>query len=110
MQPEPAAAGSLIERGRARGKDGVGMEPQRGDIVVERLTGKRAIVIQVQGEEVTCRFGDGRLEDRYSFELERSVPFTGWLASFVSASSWVRPSEHVPAIGDRKRPMLVRGA
>ena len=40
------------------------MEPHRGDIVVERLTGKRAIVIQVQGEQVTCRFGDGRLEDR----------------------------------------------
>ena len=87
------------------------MEPQRGDIVVERLTGKRAIVIHVRGDEVTCRFGDGRLEDRYSFELETSsVPFAGWLASFVSAPSWMRPSERVPSIGDRKRPMLVRGA
>ena len=109
MQPEPAAAGSLFGAG-ARGKDGAGMEPQRGDIVIERLTGKRAIVIQVQGEQVTCRFGDGRLEDRYSFELESSVPFAGWLASFVSAPSWMRSSERVPAIGDRKRPMLVRGA
>jgi hypothetical protein len=86
------------------------MEPQRGDIVVERLTGKRAIVIQVQGEEVRCRFGDGRLEDRYAFELESTIPFTGWLASLVPAPSWMRPSERVPSIGDRKRPMLVRGA
>lgn len=109
MQPEPAAAGSLFGAG-ARGKDGAGMEPQRGDIVVERLTGKRAMVIEVRGDQVTCRFGDGRLEDRYSFELERIVPFTGWLASLVSAPSWMRPSERVPAIGDRKRPMLVRGA
>jgi hypothetical protein len=85
------------------------MEPQRGDIVVERLTGKRAMVIQVQGEEVTCRFSDGRLEDRYSFELESSGPLMGWL-SFFSAPSWMRPSERVPSIGDRKRPMLVRGA
>jgi hypothetical protein len=109
MQPESAAAGSLFAR--TRGKDGGGMEPQRGDIVVERLTGKRAIVIEVQGDEqVTCRFGDGRLEDRYTFELERTVPFAGWLASLVSAPSWMRPSERVPSIGDRKRPMLVRGA
>jgi hypothetical protein len=86
------------------------MDPQRGDIVVERLTGKRAIVIQVQGnEQVTCRFGDGRLEDRYNFELERSAPFAEWLASLVPPS-WIRAGESVPSIGDRKRPMLVRGA
>src|SRR5437016_13893257 len=45
--------------------------PQRGEIVVERLTGNRAIVIRVVSpEEVTCRFADGRLEDRFTFELE----------------------------------------
>jgi len=36
--------------------------PQPGDIVVERLTGNRAIVIRVASpEEMICRFGDGRL-------------------------------------------------
>jgi len=45
--------------------------PQRGEIVVERLTGNRAIVIRVVSpEEVTCRFADGRLEDRFTFVLE----------------------------------------
>ena len=45
--------------------------PQCGEIVVERLTGNRAMVIRLLSpEEVTCRFGDGRLEDRFSFELE----------------------------------------
>jgi len=42
--------------------------PQRGEIVVERLTSNRAIVIRVVSpEEVTCRFADGRLEDRFTF-------------------------------------------
>jgi len=86
------------------------MELKRGDIVVERLTGRRAIVIQIAGEdEVTCRFGDGRLEDRYTFELEHSA-FVGWLASLAVPLSWVRQSERVPSLSDRKRPMLVRGA
>src|SRR5207249_12219040 len=45
--------------------------PQCGEIVVERLTGNRAMVIRgLSPEEVTCRFGDGRLEDRFTFELE----------------------------------------
>ena len=47
---------------------------ERGDIVVERLTGKRAIVIRVASpEEVTCRFADGRLEERFAFELHRTT-------------------------------------
>ena len=49
--------------------------PQRGEIVVERLTGRRAVVIRVVGpDEVTCRFGDGRLEDRFVFELSPAPP------------------------------------
>ena len=45
--------------------------PQRGEIVVERLTGSRAMVIEVVSpEEITCRFADGRLEDRFTFEVE----------------------------------------
>ena len=56
--------------------------PQRGDIVVERLTGKRAIVIHIQAaDEVTCRFADGRLEDRFTFELE---PAQAAIATLVS--------------------------
>ena len=44
---------------------------RRGDIVIERLTGRRTMVIHVANpEEVTCRFDDGRLEDRFVFELD----------------------------------------
>jgi hypothetical protein len=86
------------------------MDLVRGDIVVERLTGKRAIVIKVAGDdEVTCRFGDGRLEDRYAFELERSVPFVDWFVSLAVTPFWTRPRERVPSVGERTRPMLVRG-
>jgi hypothetical protein len=86
------------------------MELVRGDIVVERLTGKRAIVIKVAGDdEVTCRFGDGRLEDRYAFELEVGVPFVDWLMSLAVTPFWPRSRERVPSVGERARPMLVRG-
>src|SRR5437016_7593476 len=45
--------------------------PPRGEIMVERLTGHRAMVIHVVSpEEITCRFADGRLEDRFTFEVE----------------------------------------
>src|SRR5256885_3466272 len=45
--------------------------PQRGKIVLERLTGNRVMVIDVVSpEEITCRFADGRLEDRFTFEVE----------------------------------------
>jgi len=82
--------------------------PQRGDIVVERLTGKRAIVINVTGpEEVTCRFGDGRLEDRYVFELEPSPSAFGWLLSLLGAFG--RPSEgQPPSVTGRVRPLVLR--
>src|SRR5207249_12155576 len=44
---------------------------QRGEIVVERLTGNRAMVMRVLGlEGVTCRFADVRLEARFALELE----------------------------------------
>src|SRR5207245_10344352 len=47
--------------------------PQPGDIVVERLTGNRAIVIRVVSpEEMICRFRDGRFEERFTVELERA--------------------------------------
>src|SRR5207245_9095050 len=46
--------------------------PQPGDIVAERLTGNRAMVIRVLSpEEVTCRFGDARFEDRSPSNLSR---------------------------------------
>ena len=81
--------------------------PQRGEIVVERLTGKRAIVINITGpDEVTCRFGDGRLEDRFVFELERvSSPLT-WLGTLLSP--FTRSPESPPAVAGRVRPMVVR--
>lgn len=55
---------------------------RRGDIAVEILTGRRAMVIDFTGpEEVTCRFNDGRLEDRFVFELELARP-TVWDSVF----------------------------
>jgi hypothetical protein len=55
---------------------------RRGDIAVERLTGRRAMVIDFTGpEEVTCRFNDGRLEDRFLFELDLARP-TVWDSVF----------------------------
>lgn len=86
------------------------MELERGHIVIERLTGKRAIVIKIAGDdEVTCRFGDGRLEDRYAFELETSLTFVDWLVSLAAAPFRTRSTEHIPSVSERRRPMLVRG-
>jgi hypothetical protein len=84
--------------------------PERGDIVVERLTGRRAIVIQVtSAEEVTCRFGDGRLEDRFAFELEPALPLFASLLAFM-ASLFAPPARErtAPQVGERVRPLLVR--
>ena len=60
--------------------------PQPGDIVVERLTGNRAIMIRVvTSEEMICRFGDGRFEERFTFELERPPsPFVSLVSFLVS--------------------------
>ena len=57
--------------------------PHSGDIVVERLTGRRAIVIEAGDAEITCRFDDGRLEDRKAFEVEPAFSLPGW--SLLSA-------------------------
>ena len=84
---------------------------QRGDIVVERLTGRRALVIKLNGpEEVCCRFGDGRLEDRYTFELELAPPPLAWLLSLLIAPFMGRPllngAGSAPA--GRVRPLIPR--
>jgi hypothetical protein len=83
--------------------------PQRGDIVVERLTGKRAIVIQTNGEEITCRFADGRLDDRFAFELDPALPPLSSLLAFFGSLFGTTPRERSPvASGERPRPLLVR--
>jgi hypothetical protein len=80
--------------------------PQRGDIVVERLTGKRAIVIHVVSrEEITCRFADGRLEERFTFELEQPLSPFGLLVAFFW-SWWVR--QNPATVSERPRPVLAR--
>jgi hypothetical protein len=85
--------------------------PQRGDIVVERLTGKRAIVIHVTSpEEVTCRFADGRLEDRYTFELDPVLPLLGSILSFVIALFVIGPRERQGSVAEGVRPLLLRRA
>jgi hypothetical protein len=84
--------------------------PKRGDIVFERLTGKRAIVIRTEGEEVTCRFADGRLDDRFVFELDAAMPLVESLLSFVLSlfGSVTRDRWSAAAVTDRVRPILVR--
>jgi hypothetical protein len=84
--------------------------PQRGDLVVERLTGKRAIVINMLSpEEVTCRFGDGRLEDRFIFELEPALSLIGSFLSLLVAPFVGRTRENATlAVPGRVRPLILR--
>jgi hypothetical protein len=83
--------------------------PQRGEIVVERLTGNRAMVIQVVSpEEISCRFADGRLEERFTFEVEPLMsPFGSLVWFFLSGlvNRWFRQGG-APSVTDRLR--LVR--
>jgi len=82
---------------------------QRGDIVVERLTGRRAMVIQVAGEELTCRFADGRPEDRFAFEVEPALtPLASLLALIMSLFPNRPPERPTAPVADRVRPLLVR--
>ena len=62
------------------------LQLERGDIVIERLTGTRVIVISARptADDVTVRFPDGRLEDRYTFELEQPQDILSPLRDFVS--------------------------
>jgi len=80
--------------------------PQRGEIVVERLTGNRAMVIHVVSpEEITCRFVDGRLEDRFAFELEPLLSPLGSLVWFFLSgfvSRWFR-QDSPASVTDRLR-------
>ncbi len=99
---------SLLARspggGASYGGDPVLKRPtmlQPGDIVVERVTGNRAIVIRVVSpEETICRFGDGRFEERFTFELELPPsPLVSFLSFSVSSFlSWFRqsPAASVP--------------
>jgi hypothetical protein len=84
--------------------------PQAGDIVVERLTGTRAIVIRVVSpEEIVCRFADGRLEERFTFELDQ-LPLASLISVFLSSFlSWFRQRPATP-ITQRPRPTLVRAS
>jgi hypothetical protein len=84
---------------------------RRGDIAIERLTGKKAMVIDVTGpDEVTCRFGDGRLEDRFTFELDVAGPsiwdslFAYIKIPFLNATPKKRPA----ATANAPRPRLAR--
>ena len=83
--------------------------PQCGEIVVERLTGNRAMVIHVVSpEEITCRFADGRLEDRFTFEVEPLLSPFGAVVWFVLSgfvSRWFRQGA-TASVTDRLR--LVR--
>src|SRR5262245_11784456 len=103
LHADPLVSHEDIHRG--------GTMQQRGDIVVERLTGKRAIVIHVNSpDEVTCRFADGRLEDRYTFELDPVLPLLGSILSFVIAL-FVNGSRDRPgSVAEQVRPLLLRRA
>ena len=82
--------------------------PQPGDIVVERLTGNRAIVIRVVNpEEMICRFPDGRLEERFTFELDL-LPLASLVSFFLA--SFLSRFRQSPAtsVTERPRPALAR--
>ena len=82
--------------------------PHRGDIVVERLTGKRLIVINVAGDEITCRFEDGRKEERFAFELESSTSAFGAFLSLIASLFRGRFREDAPGVNERVRPLVLR--
>ena len=82
---------------------------ERGEIVVERLTGTRVIIINATADELTVRFPDGRLEDRYAFEVEHPPTLLDVLRDLL-AVSLVWPPRAVD-YGPRAvppRPQLVR--
>jgi hypothetical protein len=84
---------------------------ERGDIVVERLTGTRVIIIRATptGDDFTVRFPDGRLEDRFAFELEQPQTLLDLLRDLVmSTLMWpTRAIEYGPR-AVRPRPQLVK--
>jgi len=82
--------------------------PQRGEIVVERLTGKRLIVIKVAGDVVECRFDDGRKEERFVFELDSMTSVLSTLLSLVASLFRGRPREDAPSVNERVRPLVLR--
>ncbi|HUE29501.1 MAG TPA: hypothetical protein VMR79_01430 [Verrucomicrobiae bacterium] len=82
--------------------------PQRGDIVMERLTGRRVIVIKVADDEITCRFDDGRMEDRFAFELDSPTSVLGTFLSLVASPFRGRPREDTPGVRERVRPLVLR--
>jgi hypothetical protein len=89
---------------------------QPGDILVERLTGRRAIVITLPrptatADELTVRFPDGRLEDRFVFELEQPPSFLGTMLELLAtplALSGTARARAPRAVPDRARPPLLR--
>ena len=81
---------------------------QRGDIVLERLTGKRVIVIKVAGDEILCRFDDGRKEERFAFELESSTSAFGAFLSLIASLFRGRFREDAPGVNERVRPLVLR--
>jgi len=84
---------------------------ERGDIVVERLTGTRVIVINATpaADDLTVRFPDGRLEDRFAFELEQPQTLVDVLRELLTLSLlWpARAVEYGPR-AVRSRPQLLR--
>ena len=82
---------------------------ERGEIVVERLTGTRVMIINAASDELTVRFPDGRLEDRYSFEVEHPPTLLDVLRDLLTVSLvWpARAIEYGPRAVP-PRPQLVR--
>jgi len=81
---------------------------ERGEIVVERLTGTRVMIIHATADELTVRFPDGRLEDRFAFEVEQPQNLLGVLRDLLNPLAWpTRAIEYGPR-GVPPRPQLVR--
>ena len=82
---------------------------ERGEIVVERLTGTRVMIIDATADALTVRFPDGRLEDRFAFEVEQPQTLLDVLRDLL-ALSLVWPARAIE-YGPRAvppRPQLVR--
>jgi hypothetical protein len=80
---------------------------ERGEIVVERLTGTRVMIISASADELTVRFPDGRLEDRYVFEVGQPQTLLEVLRDLLATAWPVRAVEYGPRAVP-PRPQLVR--
>ena len=85
---------------------------EKGEIVIERLTGRHVMLLEQVDNEWICRFADGRQENRRVFELApsalaRVVELTATIAGDLSIA-FGRPQEWL-AVPPPRFLQIVRG-